>query len=104
MESSIANLVHAKVGALSLERRALLALRLRSKPASASQLQPTLKEERPEHLPLSFAQQRMWFLDQLEQGDPSSNIAIATRITDHIEVAVLERALTEVVRRHEVLR
>ncbi|MEM7351130.1 MAG: amino acid adenylation domain-containing protein, partial [Acidobacteriota bacterium] len=55
-------------------------------------------------LPLSFAQERLWFLDQLEPDSAAYHLATNLRFSGHIELAVLERALTEVVRRHEVLR
>jgi amino acid adenylation domain-containing protein len=54
--------------------------------------------------PLSFAQQRLWFLDQLEPGNPAYNVPLPVRLTGEIRVDLLERVFTEVVRRHETLR
>jgi amino acid adenylation domain-containing protein len=56
------------------------------------------------NLPLSFAQQRLWFLQQLDPESTSYNFSAAIRLTGRLDVAALERTLTEVVRRHETLR
>ena len=55
-------------------------------------------------LPLSFAQQRLWFLDQLEPGDASYNLPAALRLIGDLDVAAFAAAINEIVRRHEVLR
>ncbi len=54
--------------------------------------------------PLSFAQQRLWFLDQVAPGNPFYNIDTAFRLPYPLEVAVLEQALNEIVARHDSLR
>src|SRR5204863_3327122 len=54
-------------------------------------------------LPLSFAQERLWFLDRLQPG-PAYDIPLALRATGRLDAAALAAALTEIVRRHEVLR
>lgn len=55
-------------------------------------------------LPASFAQQRLWFLAQLEPGSPAHTVTVAHSLRGALDVACLERSLSEVVRRHEVLR
>src|SRR5262245_48739012 len=55
-------------------------------------------------LPLSFAQQRLWFLNQWEPGNPAYNIPLAYRITGQLAVAALKQSLGEIVKRHEILR
>src|SRR6185436_668613 len=55
-------------------------------------------------LPLSFAQQRLWFLDRLEPGSATYNVPEAVRLEGPLDVAVLQRSLDELVRRHEPLR
>jgi amino acid adenylation domain-containing protein len=53
---------------------------------------------------LSFAQQRLWFINQLAPASPAYNIATAIELTGTLDVAALERSLSEIVRRHEILR
>jgi amino acid adenylation domain-containing protein len=65
---------------------------------------PILPVSRDEALPLSFAQQRLWFLDQLEPNSPFYNNPVALRLSGGLDVAALERSLNEIVRRHETLR
>ena len=55
-------------------------------------------------LPLSFAQERLWFLDQLIPGSPAYTIFDAMRLQGPLDVEALRRSLAELVRRHEVLR
>jgi amino acid adenylation domain-containing protein len=54
--------------------------------------------------PLSFAQQRLWFIDQLEKGNPAYNISVGIHLKGSLDVAALERSFKEIVRRHEALR
>ncbi|MCW2144554.1 amino acid adenylation domain-containing protein, partial [Actinoplanes cyaneus] len=60
--------------------------------------------ERPQRLPLSYGQQRMWFLNRLEQADSAYNMPMALRLRGHLDVAALEAALGDVAGRHEILR
>jgi amino acid adenylation domain-containing protein len=55
-------------------------------------------------LPLSFAQQRLWFLDQLENQGATYNIPAALSLIGTLNIAALEQSLTEILRRHEALR
>jgi amino acid adenylation domain-containing protein len=54
--------------------------------------------------PLSFAQERLWFLDQLSPGTPVYNVPVAIRMEGRLDVAALKRALSTLVERHEALR
>jgi len=54
--------------------------------------------------PLSFAQQRLWFLDRLQPGNAVYNVPAAVRLSGRLDAAALARALDEITRRHEVLR
>ena len=55
-------------------------------------------------LPLSFAQERMWFLEQLMPGSPAYNTPVAMRITGPLNIAALEQSVNALMQRHEILR
>jgi amino acid adenylation domain-containing protein/non-ribosomal peptide synthase protein (TIGR01720 family) len=81
------------LNALSLEqKRALLARLLRKKAGEARQA------------PVSFTQQRLWLLDQIEPGNAAYHIPIALRLSGQLDLDALEKAFDEIVRRHESLR
>src|SRR4051794_40802198 len=89
---------------LSPTRRALLekwTKKTSARPAEALAI-PRRPEQGP--LPLSFAQQRLWVLDQLVPDSPAYNISLIIRLSGRLDAAVLERSLNEIVRRHETLR
>ncbi|ELR97625.1 non-ribosomal peptide synthetase [Gloeocapsa sp. PCC 73106] len=54
--------------------------------------------------PLSFAQSRLWFLDQLESESSAYNLPFALSIKGKLDIALLEKSLNEIIRRHEILR
>ena len=70
-----------------------------SKPVRSIQPVP-----RTEPMPLSFAQQRLWFLDHLKPDNTAYNIFQAMRLNGRIDMPALEQTFTEIVRRHESLR
>ncbi|HVG18729.1 MAG TPA: amino acid adenylation domain-containing protein, partial [Blastocatellia bacterium] len=79
--------------------------RLRDDGAPEGDSQTILPRERnSEWHPLSFAQQRLWFYDQLEPGSYRYNIPEAVRIYGPLDISALEESLNEVVRRHETWR
>ncbi|WP_425526045.1 amino acid adenylation domain-containing protein [Halotia branconii] len=65
---------------------------------------PILPRVKNADLPLSFAQQRLWFLDQLEPNSAFYNIPTALRLVGSLNQAALEQSLTEIIHRHEALR
>ncbi|WP_420130689.1 amino acid adenylation domain-containing protein [Longimicrobium sp.] len=72
--------------------------------AELPMLPPVVPVGRTAPLPLSFAQERLWFIDRLEPGSTVYNIPVARRLAGALDVAAMERALGEIVRRHEALR
>ncbi|WP_444543873.1 amino acid adenylation domain-containing protein [Nocardia veterana] len=65
---------------------------------------PLAPMPRPEHIPLSLAQQRMWFLNQFDPESAANNIPFAIRLTGALDVAALQAAVADVIERHETLR
>src|SRR5213079_430538 len=71
---------------------------------SATAIAPLVAVSRQQDLPLSFAQQRLWFLDQLEPGSVAYTIPNVVRLHGELDVNALAHSLQEMVRRHEILR
>ncbi|MBZ4423333.1 non-ribosomal peptide synthetase, partial [Myxococcus sp. RHSTA-1-4] len=72
--------------------------------APRHQAPPLQPVPRDRALPLSFAQQRLWFIDQLEPGSAAYNLPSAVRLSGALDIAALERALHALIERHESLR
>jgi non-ribosomal peptide synthetase component F/alpha-ketoglutarate-dependent taurine dioxygenase/acyl carrier protein len=68
------------------------------------QFSPLISVNRPKKLPLSFAQERLWFLAQLQPDSSTYNELFALRLIGLLNVVALEQSLNEIVRRHEALR
>ncbi len=85
---------------------AALAARIESTRKSTPGLQapPLVPVARTKDLPLSFAQQRLWFIDQLQPGSSAYNMPSPVRLTGALDVAALERSLEALIQRHESLR
>ncbi|HEX8558226.1 MAG TPA: amino acid adenylation domain-containing protein, partial [Pyrinomonadaceae bacterium] len=85
-------------------KRELLARLLQEEGVVLPQTRGIEARRETDNLPLSFAQQRLWFLDQLEPGGDLYNVHVGVRLSGALDAQALERGLTEIVRRHEVLR
>ncbi|MGI9174867.1 MAG: non-ribosomal peptide synthetase, partial [Rhodothermales bacterium] len=97
-------LPHRREG-LSEAKRALLEQRLRGGKTSAPKAKPGIPRRAVDGpAPLSFAQQRLWLLDQIEPGLTAYNLPLALRIEGPLDVNALERAVAEIARRHDALR
>ena len=95
-----------RIAQLSPAQLETLTLRLKSKEAvpPVSEMKITARRKGTNISPQSFAQQRLWILDKLKPGNPAYNIPTPMRFLGALDVVVLERVLTEIVRRHESLR
>ncbi|MCA1613890.1 MAG: condensation domain-containing protein, partial [Acidobacteria bacterium] len=99
--------LRARLAELDPEKRDLLTQKLRAhkdRSGETSSFKITRKERGPDGLPLSFAQQRLWFLDQLESHSAAYNIPLSVRLEGRLDVSALEKTFNEIVCRHEVLR
>src|SRR5690348_7415232 len=90
--------------ALSGQRQALLQKLLREEGFRASDTDQIVPREQRGPAPLSFAQQRLWFLQQLEPESYVYNIPVALRIKGPLDIAALEQGINQVICRHESLR
>src|SRR5438876_4931409 len=89
---------------LSPAKQRLLQQRLQGQGQSADHAPIIPRAERSGKAPLSFSQQRLWFLDQLAPGSPVYNISEGLHLVGALDVLALEQSLKEIVRRHEALR
>lgn len=89
---------------LSPMQRELLEKRLRGKVDSYSRLEIIPKRSQMSPAPLSFAQQRLWFLCQLDPSNPYYNELACIQLTGALNVDAMEQSLNEIVQRHEALR
>ncbi|CAG0930627.1 enterobactin synthetase component F [Thermoflexales bacterium] len=89
---------------LSPQRHALIELLLKEKQTTAPQPASIQRWSDTQPAPASFAQQRLWFLDQLAPGDTTYNIFNLITCTGQLDLRALRASLNEIIRRHEPLR
>ncbi|TQV68007.1 amino acid adenylation domain-containing protein [Exilibacterium tricleocarpae] len=101
-EMNIADILSGK----TIEDLACLLNMSEAKPSLTEETQhPIARVKRGEHPPLSFAQQRLWFLNQLEEGrSVHYNIPLSIRLKGILNISALSLAFNSIVKRHEVLR
>src|SRR5262245_14583870 len=102
MNEKINNL-NEHIAGLSPKKRALFELLMKEKQKAAGS-RSIPKRPSGSLAPLSFAQQRLWFLDQWKPGTTAYNVAVAYRVKGQLDSNLLAQSITEVVRRHESLR
>ena len=105
----MSNDLQERLARLSPEKRELLLKQLHAQKANAASTASARRNVIPRAvrsgpLPLSYAQQRLWFLEQLTPGSTAYNMGILYRLTGALNVAALEQSLGEIVQRHETLR
>ncbi|MEG4112400.1 MULTISPECIES: amino acid adenylation domain-containing protein [unclassified Microcoleus] len=86
---------------LSLAQRAAKILEKLAEAPKTASIQPV---SRLPNIPLSFAQERLWFFDQLEPGNPFYNLCGAVRVTGQLNAEALRQSIEKIIERHEVLR
>jgi amino acid adenylation domain-containing protein/non-ribosomal peptide synthase protein (TIGR01720 family) len=93
-----------RIAELSPEKRALLERRVRDRQHADAISTPSIQRRGAHIAPLSFAQEQLWFLHQLEPASPFYNTSRAWRIQGPLNSVALERSLSALVERHEILR
>ncbi|WP_161855558.1 non-ribosomal peptide synthetase [Bradyrhizobium sp. CCBAU 051011] len=98
--------IKARIAGLSPAQAALLQEKLGSK-AAPSAPQPSRLVQRHatgQPAPLSFGQERLWLIDQIQPGSPAYNVPVTVPLFGPVNAALLQRCIEEIVRRHDILR
>lgn len=100
-QPNIPQQLQSRLASLTPEKRALLEKLLRQKANSSQTIPPRNNNT---ELPLSLAQERLWFLHQINPSDSSYNIAISWQLAGKLEISTLLASLQTIIQRHESLR
>jgi amino acid adenylation domain-containing protein/non-ribosomal peptide synthase protein (TIGR01720 family)/FkbM family methyltransferase len=93
------------IAALSPKRRELLKLLLEKGQVKTEPATPPIQRSgEREHAPLSFPQHELWLSDKLEPGTTAFNLPTIVKISGQFNISIIEQTLSEIVRRHEILR
>ena len=96
-----------RLASVSPEKRKLLEILLKEEGVDLGQsvIVPQPRAQNLNAFPVSFAQERLWFLDQLDPNSPRYNIPLALQANGRLHISASgEQAIAEIVRRHEILR
>jgi amino acid adenylation domain-containing protein len=93
-----------RLATLSKDKTALLKLLLEEESGRARHIRPQPRGAGQTRFPASWAQQRLWFIDQLGAGSAAYHILVGLRLTGALDTAALQRAIDTIVHRHESLR
>ena len=96
--------IYEQIASLPPEKRELFEMMLMEQGVDLSQIMIVPQKRDGKPFPLSYSQQRLWFLDQMEPGSPLYNIPSALRVHGRLDADALRRSFNEIIRRHEVLR
>src|SRR4026209_1034595 len=104
MGTSMGNVTRTARPALSASKQALLRKRVQGAFKALDHGPQIPRRADPNSTPLSFAQQRLWFLQQLEPASPAYNVATGLRLKGPLDTFAFEQALNLIHERHEILR
>jgi amino acid adenylation domain-containing protein len=104
--TGMSSVTNTRIGALSKDKAELLKLLLEKEARQTQKIKPSPRAHHAGRvrLPTSWAQQRLWFIDELEGGCAAYHIPVALRLRGLLDPLALKRALDALVRRHEILR
>ncbi|MCC6606157.1 MAG: amino acid adenylation domain-containing protein [Anaerolineae bacterium] len=96
--------IQKQIEKLSPQKRALLEAMLRQREQTRESKQAIPRRPDQAQVPLSYVQQRLWVLDQLQPGNPAYNLAVPLRIRGQYQTGALSHSLEQLIQRHEILR